>query len=80
MNKVLVAVYCVYGAFCLGLAINQVTTDITKYMVGRLRPHFIEVCKPNWNMIQCNHPQTNQPQYVDDPDICTGTGDLKEAR
>ena len=82
VHKVIVAIYCVYGAFILGLVINQVSTDVVKYMVGRLRPHYLAVCKPDWSSIACTHPQTGQPQYIDDPNVCTGTDEkhIKEAR
>ncbi|XP_050389051.1 phospholipid phosphatase 1 [Patella vulgata] len=32
--------------FLFGLAVTQFTSDITKYSIGRLRPHFLDVCKP----------------------------------
>ncbi|KAG5281290.1 hypothetical protein AALO_G00069520 [Alosa alosa] len=48
---------CVYKAvatFLFGAAISQSLTDIAKYTVGRLRPHFLAVCKPLWNTVDCN--------------------------
>lgn len=45
--KWLVNVYCVIGVFAFGAACSQLITDIMKYMVGRLRPHFFHICKPN---------------------------------
>ncbi|CAG2174414.1 unnamed protein product, partial [Oppiella nova] len=32
--------------FVFGALISQLTTDIAKYSIGRLRPHFIDVCQP----------------------------------
>ncbi|CAH0682437.1 unnamed protein product [Chilo suppressalis] len=39
--------YRVIGVFLFGCACQQLTTDIAKYSIGRLRPHFFAVCKPN---------------------------------
>jgi len=33
--------------FLFGLAVNQMITDVIKYSIGRLRPHFMSVCQPN---------------------------------
>nr|XP_027209885.1 phospholipid phosphatase 3-like [Penaeus vannamei] len=56
-------------------ATSQLTTDIAKYSVGRLRPHFIAICKPDWSKINCSEP------YVD-PIPCTSDDAhrMKEAR
>lgn len=43
-------IYCVYNNliwFLFGAACSQLTTDIGKYTIGRLRPHFMSVCKPD---------------------------------
>ncbi|XP_030559968.1 putative phosphatidate phosphatase isoform X2 [Drosophila novamexicana] len=34
------------GAFVFGLGVEQLTTDIAKYAIGRLRPHFFALCQP----------------------------------
>jgi len=39
-------IYCRLVPFAFGALISQVTTDIAKYSIGRLRPHFIDVCQP----------------------------------
>ncbi|XP_054160930.1 putative phosphatidate phosphatase [Oppia nitens] len=39
-------IYCRLAPFIFGALISQLTTDIAKYTIGRLRPHFIDVCKP----------------------------------
>lgn len=49
-------VACVYkavGSFVFGAAVSQSLTDIAKYTIGRLRPHFLTVCKPHWSLIDC---------------------------
>lgn len=40
-------IYCVIGIFAFGAACSQLTTDVMKYTIGRLRPHFIYVCEPD---------------------------------
>lgn len=50
-------VSCVYkaiGTFLFGAAMSQSLTDIAKYSIGRLRPHFLDVCKPDWKQINCS--------------------------
>lgn len=39
-------VYKLCGIFLFGLSVTVLTTQIGKYMLGRFRPHFMEVCKP----------------------------------
>ncbi|XP_044745892.1 putative phosphatidate phosphatase isoform X1 [Coccinella septempunctata] len=43
----LVNTYCVLGIFAFGMACSHLMTDIMKYTVGRLRPHFYTVCQPS---------------------------------
>ncbi|KAK9497329.1 hypothetical protein O3M35_004668 [Rhynocoris fuscipes] len=52
--------YKIVGVFLFGAACSQLTTDIAKYMIGRLRPHFIDVCNPD---IDCKLP-ANQFRYI----------------
>ncbi|XP_037548276.1 phospholipid phosphatase 1 [Nematolebias whitei] len=50
-------VACVYkavGTFIFGAAMSQSLTDIAKYSIGRLRPHFLYVCQPDWRLINCS--------------------------
>lgn len=50
-------VACVYkavGTFLFGAAMSQSLTDIAKYSIGRLRPHFLDVCRPDWTQINCS--------------------------
>ncbi len=44
--------YVPFSFLCL-----QGTTDIVKYSVGRLRPHFLTVCKPNYPITNCTDDQ-----------------------
>ncbi|KAH8401861.1 hypothetical protein KR009_008271 [Drosophila setifemur] len=34
------------GIFVFGLGVEQLTTNIAKYAIGRLRPHFFALCQP----------------------------------
>ncbi|XP_066967219.1 putative phosphatidate phosphatase isoform X2 [Macrobrachium rosenbergii] len=69
------AAYCSVGTFLFGCACSQLTTDIAKYTVGRLRPHFVDICKPDWSQINCSEIYV---QHIP----CTNTDEhrLKEAR
>lgn len=66
--------YRTIGVFAFGAAVSQLTTDITKYSVGRLRPHYLTICNPNITCTNVNH-------YIEE-DVCLGTdlAKLKEAR
>ncbi|VVC44560.1 Hypothetical protein CINCED_3A021318 [Cinara cedri] len=60
--------YSVYNNllwFLFGAACSQLTTDIGKYTIGRLRPHFLYICKPN---VECDVSKT---EYIEDFK-CTG--------
>lgn len=62
LPKILVILYVYLAPFVFGCVICQCSTDIGKYMIGRLRPHFIDICKPNWNEFQCEN--NSLPIYV----------------
>lgn len=53
-NHYIATIYKAVGAFLFGAAASQSLTDIAKYSVGRLRPHFLEVCNPDWSKINCS--------------------------
>ncbi|OXU27387.1 hypothetical protein TSAR_013851 [Trichomalopsis sarcophagae] len=67
------AAYAKIGMFGFGAAITVLTTDVAKYTVGRLRPHFLTICQPN---IDCSLPQ-NQHRYIEDFE-CTASGVSKK--
>ncbi|KAJ2948384.1 hypothetical protein O0L34_g7623 [Tuta absoluta] len=54
--------YKVVGIYLFGMACQQLTTDIAKYTIGRLRPHFFDVCKPD---IDCNLLE-NKWRYIEE--------------
>uniref|UniRef100_A0AAJ7WKA7 Phospholipid phosphatase 3-like n=1 Tax=Petromyzon marinus TaxID=7757 RepID=A0AAJ7WKA7_PETMA len=43
-NLAVSSLYKTLGAFLLGAAMSQAFTDVAKYSIGRLRPHFLHVC------------------------------------
>ncbi|CAH0590059.1 unnamed protein product [Chrysodeixis includens] len=53
--------YQVVGVFLFGCACQQLTTDIAKYTIGRLRPHFFDVCRPD---IDCSL-ASNKWRYIE---------------
>ncbi|XP_041914517.1 phospholipid phosphatase 1 isoform X1 [Alosa pseudoharengus] len=65
-NSYLACVYKAIGTFLFGAAMSQSLTDIAKYSIGRLRPHFLDVCKPDWSKINCT-----AGAYIEDF-TCTG--------
>ncbi|XP_061695184.1 phospholipid phosphatase 3-like isoform X3 [Syngnathoides biaculeatus] len=53
-NPYIAALYKQVGVFVFGCAVSQSFTDIAKVSVGRLRPHFLDVCKPDFTAINCS--------------------------
>nr|XP_026241741.1 phospholipid phosphatase 1 [Urocitellus parryii] len=43
-NSYIATTYKAIGTFLFGAAASQSLTDIAKYSIGRLRPHFLDVC------------------------------------
>ncbi|XP_053770825.1 phospholipid phosphatase 1 isoform X1 [Desmodus rotundus] len=52
-NNYVATIYKAVGTFLFGAAASQSLTDIAKYSIGRLRPHFLDVCDPDWSKINC---------------------------
>ncbi|XP_060066912.1 phospholipid phosphatase 1-like [Ylistrum balloti] len=67
--------YKCLGTFLFGAAVTQLSTDIAKYSLGRLRPHFLTVCKPD--ITNCSA----MTGYIE-THVCTGTdlAVIQEAR
>ena len=79
--EVIKTILWVICADLFGAALNQFVTDVGKYSLGRLRPHFLDVCKPNWSKFNCTDSRGNYIFIVDD--VCTvaeGTRKAKESR
>ncbi|CDW53763.1 PAP2 domain containing protein [Trichuris trichiura] len=50
----LVRLYFFFGYFLCGAAANELSTDLGKFIVGRLRPSFLDVCRPNVAYTTCS--------------------------
>lgn len=67
-----VEAYKSVGMFGFGAACSQLLTDVGKYTIGRLRPHFFDVCKPMMpDATTCKDP-INQGRYIEEFS-CTST-------
>nr|XP_022311472.1 phospholipid phosphatase 1-like [Crassostrea virginica] len=67
-------VYQVSLPFVFGVVVQQLTTNIGKFSIGRLRPHFLSVCLPDQTKYNCNI------GYITE-DVCTGDASrIHEAR
>lgn len=67
-----VEAYKSVGMFGFGAACSQLLTDVGKYTIGRLRPHFFDVCKPMMpDRTTCKDP-INQGRYIEEFS-CTST-------
>ncbi|XP_051954264.1 phospholipid phosphatase 3 isoform X2 [Xyrauchen texanus] len=69
-NPYVSALYRQVGVFIFGCAVSQSFTDIAKVSVGRMRPHFLDVCKLDYSTINCslgyiiNYKCTGDPSKV----------------
>lgn len=75
--------YKIYGIYIFGLVITMTITELGKFTIGRLRPHFLSVCQPNRTTLNCtdNTAGGMYYRYVTE-DVCTtdNTVMLTEAR
>ena len=69
--------YKLIGTFLFGAAVNQSITDICKYTIGRLRPHFLDVCRPNISAAMCDSNTPGVYVYVNNF-TCTLPEDYKQ--
>ena len=66
--------YQLLAIFVFGAASTHFLTNLPKYSVGRLRPHFLDVCKPDLSHIN------DTSRYIEE-DVCTGDHErITEAR
>lgn len=77
--------YRTFGIFLFGLAVQQSITNVGKLTIGRLRPHFMSVCMPNFTAINCTSGESSNQMYLYiEGDVCTAPDSshhrLKEAR
>ncbi len=67
-------IYWLLFGFLYGVALCQSLTDLAKYSVGRLRPHFFEVCQPDFDQTLCQS-SGYRSGYVEDYE-CQGNSAL----
>ncbi|XP_049624086.1 phospholipid phosphatase 1 isoform X1 [Suncus etruscus] len=73
-NNYVATIYKATGTFLFGAAASQSLTDIAKYSIGRLRPHFLDICNPDWSHINCSE------GYIENY-VCRGDSQkIKEGR
>ncbi|XP_051553839.1 phospholipid phosphatase 3-like isoform X2 [Myxocyprinus asiaticus] len=73
-NPYISVLYKQVGVFIFGCAVSQSFTDIAKVSVGRLRPHFLDVCRPDLASVNCSMGYITEYR-------CTGDdGKVQEAR
>jgi len=77
LPRFVVNCYKLIGTFLFGAAVNQSVTDICKFSVGRLRPHFLDVCRPNISASICDTNVAGVYVYVDNF-TCTLPEDYKQ--
>ncbi|MGH0127176.1 UNVERIFIED_CONTAM: hypothetical protein FKN15_071585 [Acipenser sinensis] len=73
-NLYVSTLYKQIGVFIFGCAISQSFTDIAKVSVGRMRPHFLAVCKPDFTTINCSL------GYIDNYSCLGDESKIQEAR
>ncbi|KAH8275265.1 hypothetical protein KR026_004126 [Drosophila bipectinata] len=66
LPKWLVECYRHIGIFIFGLGVEQLTTNIAKYAIGRLRPHFFSLCQPVLPDGSTCNDQKNYGLYIED--------------
>ena len=76
--------------YLFGVAISQLLTDICKYNVGRLRPHFLNLCQPNitnpslvdkvTEYVSADDYNCYNSSYVCTPATCGWVGYFKDCR
>lgn len=70
--------------FVFGIALTLLVTEVGKRAVGRLRPHFLAVCAPNFAAVNCLQAANTGNFFVSfttGGSFCTGNAkDVEEAR
>lgn len=77
------ALYARIGSFLLGAALSQALTETAKFSIGRLRPHFLDVCRPNATALgaECAVAHAGGPPNYVQEELCTGEPHvIREAR
>uniref|UniRef100_A0A8C8VPW7 Phosphatidic acid phosphatase type 2/haloperoxidase domain-containing protein n=1 Tax=Pelusios castaneus TaxID=367368 RepID=A0A8C8VPW7_9SAUR len=73
-NPYVAVLYKELGAFLFGCTVGQSLTNMAKITIGRLRPHFLAVCRPDLALLNCSR------GYVEEYTCTAGSSEEKEAR
>ena len=68
-----IELYRHFGYFLLGCISCLLFTEIAKYTIGRLRPHYLTICDPDFTDELCKDPNNSQySRFVtnDEKTIC----------
>ena len=60
MNSAIVSSLYAYLYFLNGMTFTVLLATAAHSLVGRLRPHFLDVCRPDWDEIDCNFEDCSQ--------------------
>ncbi len=55
-NTAIISAILIFG---MGAMATMLITEIGKHTIGRLRPHFFDICQPKWDQIQCYEEKTD---------------------
>ncbi|XP_069460441.1 phospholipid phosphatase 3-like isoform X2 [Ambystoma mexicanum] len=73
-NPYVATLYKEIGVFLFGCTVGQSLTNIAKLSIGRLRPHFLAACQPDFTHLNCS------VGYVEEYTCTGGLSIVKEAR
>ena len=84
LKTFLIHLFHALSLFIMGAAVTILTTEVGKRWLGRLRPHFMAVCEPNYSKFNCTSNGLTgivyNPIYTGGS-FCTGDAKhVKEAR
>lgn len=69
--RVFITLYNLLAVYFFGYVLQQTITNIGKFTIGRLRPHYLSVCRPNYTAFNCTD-EYGLLRYVTESDLCTG--------
>ncbi|XP_070566088.1 phospholipid phosphatase 3-like [Ptychodera flava] len=74
IHPIIVSIYQKVGLYLFGAALKFLFVLLGKRMGGRLRPHFLDTCKPDYSLFNCS-------DRLIEGDVCTGDDkEIQDAR
>merc|ERR1711973_506231 len=71
-------VYRVFGHFLQGGLATVLITEVAKVSIGRLRPHFLDLCKPDLSKCQLSYADSDEDSHVSNKFVGTTEESLKK--